>query len=150
MAPALSPAARPLRPWRPSANSVPICSGRRTQAITWRPAAARFLAMAVPMRPSPTNPMSPSAVPRPLDRSALCRPDAASVAVAEEKRREPDSALNMELLQITSVRTAMAAARCARYLRWYADHRGRQLLRARVAQRRQCFRKGLRGLAADC
>jgi len=56
----------------------------------------------------------------------------------------------MELLQITSVRTAMAAAPCSRHLRRHANHRGRRLLRARVAQRRQCFRKGLRGLAADC
>jgi len=48
----------------PSASSVPICCGRRTQAITRWPAAARFLAMAVPIRPSPTNPISPAVGPR--------------------------------------------------------------------------------------
>src|SRR6266542_1832107 len=79
--------------------------------------------MAVPMRPRPTNPMSPGALPRPLARSALGCPGAAFVAVAEEKRAEPDSALNMRLLQIERVRPA---PRC------------------------DCFRKSSAGLARDC
>src|SRR6266700_2833742 len=75
--------------------------------------------MAVPMRPRPTNPTSPGA----LARSALGCPGAAFVAVAEEKRAEPDSALNMRLLQIERVRPA---PRC------------------------DCFRKSSAGLARDC
>src|SRR5436305_2014112 len=79
--------------------------------------------MAVPMQPRPTNPTSPGALPRPLARSARGCLGAAFVAVAEEKRAEPDSALNMRLLQIERVRPA---PRC------------------------DCFRKSSAGLARDC
>src|SRR5262249_48090172 len=72
-------------------------SGGGTQAIPPWPAATRFLAMAVPMRPRPTNPMSPCALPPPLARGSRCS-GAASVVVAEARRGGPDSAFNMRLL----------------------------------------------------